>query len=188
MLGILEAVRIVAVLLALTTAQKGLSRLTSETYEEAIACGRAGAACAVTPYLLCPSPTSRFSSYIATPFSRVASAVLEATKAGLPIRPMSPGEANGWGVGIYVFPGNNQRLADSIQKVTIKRGDTVIEPSTATIAPAVYRGKGAPPLSKGFFSFPMDTFAPTSSITVVLTGTFETMYCSLDRAQLETLR
>jgi hypothetical protein len=171
-----------------TTSTVGVGPLTSETYEDAIACGRLGADCAVTPYLLCPSLDGRFSSYIATPFARVASSIFEASKSREPMKPMSLGEANGWGVGIYVAPGANQRLADSIQKVIIQRGKNVIEPITTTIAPAVYRGSSNPPLTKGFFAFPMHAFAPTSSTTMLLIGAHGTTSCSLDRTKLEALR
>jgi len=164
-----------------------VERLTQETYDEAVACGRSGGDCAVTPYLVCPSQGGRFSSYIATPFSRVAASVFDALKAGLPVRPMGQNEANGWGLGIYVMPGPNQRLADSIQKVLIRRGEELIEPLTTTIAPAVYRG-GNPPLLKGFFTFPMNALAPSSSVTVVLIGASGTTNCSFDQRQLETLR
>jgi hypothetical protein len=171
-----------------TASTVGIGRLSAEAYDEAIACGRSGAECAITPYLLCPASNERFSSYLATPFSRVASGVAEATRTGERIEPMSPGEANGWGVGIFVTPGPNPRLSESIHRVMIKRGGKVIEPTTTTLAPAVYRGRGSPPLSKGYFAFPMDAFSLTSELTVVFVGASGEFTCALDQRKLSSLR
>jgi hypothetical protein len=173
--------------IAQSTRTDGVERLTKQSYEDALACGHSGETCAVTPYLLCPAPDSPFAAYIATPFSRVAVAISDAAKAGKPARAPSFTEANYWGFGVYVFPANNRRAADSIEKVRIKRGSEIIEPLNATTAPAVYRGVH-PPLSKGFFAFPMDAFAPSSPITLLLTGSNGTIECSLDRAKLQSLR
>jgi hypothetical protein len=167
---------------------EGVARLTVETYNDAIACGYSGEDCAVTPYLICPAPDAKFLAYFATPFSRVASGIFEASKTRTPIKPMSLGEANGWGVGVYVMPGPNPRTADSIQTVVIMRTGKIIEPLTATVVPGVYRGTGSPPLSKGFFAFPMTVLSPTTSIKLIFTGTSGTMECSLDHLRLESLR
>jgi hypothetical protein len=165
-----------------------ITRLTDETYDEAIACGRSGTECAVTPYLLCPRDNGQYSAYVATPFSRVASSVYETSRSGPKERPMSLGEANGWGIGIYVLPGNNPRFADSIQKVLIRKGNEVIDPITVTTAPAIYRGPASPPIMKGYFSFAADAFTGAPSITVVFTGLSGNVECSLDRTRLESMR
>src|SRR4051794_26094406 len=86
--------------------QAGVERLTKESYDAALECGQSGESCAVKPYLLCPAPDSPFAAYIATPFSRVATAISDATKAGKPARAPSFTEANYWGFGVYVFPAN----------------------------------------------------------------------------------
>jgi hypothetical protein len=170
------------------TEQTGARRLTEAAYDEAVACGHAGAHCAVEPYLICAAANARFHAYIATPFQRVASSVYEAAGKGSEIKPMSPGEANGWGVGVYVLPGGNPRFADPIVNVAVLREGKRIEPLTTTIAPAMYRGAASPPLTKGFFAFPPGTFAPGAPVTVVLTGTAGSADCVLDRARLEAMR
>jgi hypothetical protein len=170
-----------------TAPSLGVQRLTKASYEDAVACGHSGERCAITPYLICPAPNGPFTAYIATPYSRVASAINDALKAGKPARSPGASEANYWGFGVYVFPANSRRLADSIEKVMIRRGSEVIEPLTATTAPAVYRG-AHPPLTKGFFAFPMDAFTPSASITFILMGTSGTIECSFDRSKLEALK
>jgi hypothetical protein len=168
----------------------GIQRLTLGTREEAIRCGESGAACAIAPYRLCPSGTSGKTAWLATPFSRVASYVYEMMQRGERIRPMTPGAANGWGVGIYVSPQQDYNNADAIQSVFIRREGQIFEPLTATIAPVPLIGPGGAEkrLSKGFFAFPMEVFAPTAAITIVLVGSTHTTSCPLDERGLATLR
>jgi hypothetical protein len=166
-----------------------IERLTAETHEQAIACGRLGAECAVVPYALCPSD-GRYSARIATPFSRVASAVLEAIKAGRRPNPMTPGAATHWGVGIFVFPADNSAKADAIQRVEIRREGRIIQPSTSTVGPITVKVGGASTkqLARGFFAFPPDTFSPTANVTVVFAGAAGETTCTLDIAHLRSLR
>src|SRR5690242_1229041 len=77
-----------------------IARLSAEAFEEAKACGHAGAECASAPYFVCPSERARYSIRIATPFSRVASAALDAIQSGRPGRGMDRANANRWGVGV----------------------------------------------------------------------------------------
>src|SRR5580698_5349151 len=69
-------------------APAGVKRLTEETQEEAVACGQSGADCAVKPYLLCPSEIDRYSAWIATPYSRIASSIFNAVERHQRLRPM----------------------------------------------------------------------------------------------------
>jgi len=168
----------------------GIKRITMETRKEAILCGKSGAECAVTPYRLCPSENGPHSAYVATPFSRVAAAVFEAMKRHARPIPMSPGEANGWGVGIYVFPGEDYDKADSIERVMIRREGETIEPETTTLAPVtlVSRAGAKKEVSKGFFAFPMTAFAPTADMAIVFVGSAGQTICTLDRSRLSMLR
>ena len=172
-------------------APPGIKPLTEETEEEAIACGQSGADCAVRPYLLCPSEIERYSAWIATPYSRIASSVFNAVEKHQRPRSMEPGLANRLGTGVYVSPpGGSFEQADSIQRVVIRRGEQIIQPTTTTIAPITIENAAGDKkqLARGFFAFPLDAFSPTSDITVVLIGPSGESSCSLPRLRLATLR
>src|SRR3954469_5022703 len=115
-----------------------IERLTAETHQQAVACGHAGSDCSVTRYELCGSD-GRYAARIATPFSRVASAVTDAIKAGRRPSPMTPGAATRWGVGIFVYPSENSAKADAIQRVEIRREGRTIQPTTSTVGPITVR-------------------------------------------------
>jgi len=170
--------------------QGGIKLLTEETHAEAVACGRAGAGCAVDPYLLCPVENEHYSAWIASPFSRVASSVYEALRRRQRVRPMEEIGANGWGVGIYVSPAQNYDKAASIERLSIRREGRTIEPLTSTFAPVPLRdASGATKqVAKGFFAFPMEIFSPAADITIVFVGPFGEATCTLDRRKLSSLR
>jgi len=168
----------------------GIKLLNDETWHEAIACGKAGAECAVTPYLLCPS-NPRYTVRLATPYSRVAFSVYEAQRRHRQARPPTVGAVNSWRVGLFVSPASDSQLADSIEKVFVRRGNQTIEPTTITLAPVVIgdRGDGKKvQLSKGFFAFPLDAFRPLSDVTIVFIGPSGEMTCVLNQRELSTLR
>lgn len=167
-----------------------IAPLSDDAYTEAIACGRSGRHCAVEPYLLCPQDLEPFTARIATPFSRVAGSVYEAVSRQQRVRPMTEDAANGWGVGIYVMPAVTVDKADAIQSVTVVREDRTIEPLTATLAPVVMQTVDgvSKRLAKGFFAFPMETFASSADATIVFTGSSGEARCILSGKQLAALR
>jgi hypothetical protein len=171
-------------------AAAGIARITGESHKEAIACGKSGADCAVAPYRICASENKRYSAWIATPFSRVAASIYDALQKHQRPRAMEAGDANMWGVGIYVYPSEDYDSADSIERVQIRRAGEIIEPKTTTIAPVTSINPAGmkKELSKGFFAFPMDVFTPTSEITIVLIGSSGEMTCTFDRPKLSALR
>jgi len=173
-----------------SASEGGIKFLRGDTHEEAVACGRTGADCAVAPYLLCPMENEHYSAWIASPFSRVASSVYEAVRRRQRVRPMEENGANGWGVGIYVSPAQNYEKAESIQRLAIRRAGQTIEPTTSTFAPVNVQGlAGATKqVSKGFFAFPIDVFSPAADITIVFVGPFGEATCTLDRLKLSSLR
>lgn len=164
--------------------------MTLESRREAIACGKSGADCAITPYRLCPAENRRYSAWIATPFSRITFSVFEALQKHERPKPWDAGEVNAWGTGIYVSPSEDYDHADAIRRVLIRRAGDTIEATTTTIAPVTLTSPAGVQklVSKGFFAFPMDAFAATSDITIVLIGSAGEMPCTLDRRQLSTLR
>lgn len=166
-----------------------IQRLTMETRDQAMACGRAGVECAVTPYALCPS-NGRYAARIATPYSRVASAVYEALKAGNRPNPMTPGAATRWGVGVFVFPAEDSANAEAIQRLEIRREGHVIRPTTSTVGPIAARmpDGSTKQLARGFFALPLDAFAPSADVTVIFIGLSGETACTLERSRLRALR
>jgi hypothetical protein len=167
----------------------GITDVTLESRRDAIACGKSGDDC-LAAYRLCSAENRRYSAWIATPFSRIAFSVFDALKKQERPRPLERGDANMWGVGIYVFPSENYNSADAIQRLEIRREGNTIKPTTTTLAPVyVMNPSGVTKeLSKGFFAFPAEVFAPTSEITVVFIGSAEQVTCSLDLHNLSALR
>jgi len=103
---------------------------------------------------------------------------------------MSPGEANGWGVGIYVFPGEDYDKAEPIERVMIRREGETIQPETITLAPVtlVSAAGAKKEVSKGFFAFPMTAFAPTADVTIVFVGSAGETACTVSREKLTMMR
>ncbi len=169
----------------------GIARLTAASRQEAVECGNQGASCALAPYDVCPQEASRYAVRLITPFSRVASAALEAREKGQPLGRMGPGAVNQWGVALYVAPAQRSSAAQAIRRVEIRRDDgTVIQPKWTTLAPiTTVIGDGtAMPLSRGFFLFPIETFTPSASLTIVLVGEGGETSCRVDQDHLLRLR
>ena len=166
----------------------GIRRLTLETRDEAIRCGETGLACAIEPYRLCAP--EKYTAWIASPFSRVALSVAESLGRQDRPRPITPGAANGWGVGVYVSPAADFDSAESIKRVVIQRGSSTIEPETATLSPVTVENATGEKkqLLKGFFGFSLEAFAPTADITIVLIGSTGEVRCRLDQEKLSSLR
>jgi len=167
----------------------GIAPLSEQRYEAAIACGREGPECATSPYVLCPAELMKYSARLATPFSRVAMSLVNTPKRLTHVRPMEMKTANGWGAGIYVFPAQDVHESGPIRRVFIRRGERVVEPSTATIAPAANGASEGPDrFSKGYFAFPMSAFSADEDVTVVFVDSDGEVSCTLSRRRLSTLR
>jgi len=169
----------------------GIARLTAATRQEAVDCGNSGASCALVPYDVCPEEAEHYSVRLITPFSRVASAALEARKNAQPLGRMGPGAVNQWGIALSVAPAERSATAEAIQRVEIRRDDgTVIQPRWTTIGPVTTKITGGTTvrLSRGFFVFPVEAFLPTGDIAVVFVGQSSETRCTIDRQQLSTLR
>jgi hypothetical protein len=138
---------------------------------------------------LCASDR-RYAARIATPFSRVASAVSEATMTGRRPNALTPGAATRWGVGIYVYPAENSTRAEAIQRLEIRRDGKTVQPTTSTVGPLTVKNAdgSTKQLARGFFAFPADVFAPTGDVTIVFIGNAGETTCVLGRAQLSALR
>jgi hypothetical protein len=186
------------VLLALTAPARAaqapsagvITKLTPELYREAMACGRAGADCAVTPYQLCPSPDGPFEATLATPFSRVAGGVYESIRNRQRVRSMDRGAATAWGIGIYVNPSARPGVRSVIRRVYLKRDGREVGPLTSTVAPVTTTATdgSARELARGFFAFSPDAFRPGRSVTIVFVGSEGEYECTLDSTRLGRLK
>ena len=168
-----------------------IDRLTAATRQEAVACGTAGAECAVHPYALCEDQSERYSVRLVTPSSRVAAAALEARNNRQPLGRMGPGAVNQWGVALIVSPAERSVSAGAIGRVEIRRDDgTVIHPRWTTLTPITTRvADGATRrLSRGFFVFPDDTFSPANDLKLIFVGDGGESICAIDREELSALR
>lgn len=166
-----------------------IERLTPETREVALECGRTGAECAVHRYELCEEENARYAVRLITPFARVAQAAFEAQQTGKPLGRMGLATVNRWGIALSVVPAQRSESAAAIQSVEIQREQQKIQPTTSTVGPLTTEAASgsARPLARGFFVFPGSAFEPTSDITIVLSGSSGKAFCSINRERLQTL-
>jgi hypothetical protein len=166
-----------------------IARLTVETREQAVECGRAGADCAVRPYELCPGD-GRYVATLVTPFSRVASAVLDAERNGRSLSRLGAASVNRWGVAIYVSPIQHSTDPESIARLEIRRGGRVILPTKTTVGVVtVTLSDGSTrPSTRGFFAVPADVFEPSTDVDIAFIGSSTQATCRLDRDRLRALR
>jgi hypothetical protein len=165
-----------------------IGRLTAETREEALQCGRAGADCAVRPYELCPA--GQYVATLITPFSRVAVAAMEAQREGRPLGRMGAGAVNRWGAAILVSPAPHVSNPAAIARVEIRRDGRLLQPARVTVGPitTALPDGSTRQSTRGIFTFSADSFEPSTEIHVVFTGSPGESVCSLDRARLAALR
>jgi hypothetical protein len=182
---------------ALVAAEQGdglqtgpIERLTSETRELALTCGRSGADCAVHRYELCQESNAHYAVRLITPFARVAEAAFDAQQTGKPLGRMGPATVNRWGIALSVAPAERSESAAAIKSVEIRRGQALIQPTRSTVGPLTIKTAdgSAKPLARGFFVFPASAFEPSSDITIVLAGSSGKQSCTVHRERLQVLR
>jgi hypothetical protein len=166
-----------------------IGKLTAETRQQALECGRQGPVCAVVPYQLCPDD-SRYSIVLVTPYSRVALASVEAASSGRPLGRMGPAAVNRWGISVHVSPASRPGKPEPIERIELRREGRVIQPVKATIGPVtVSSGSGPGQVSqRGVFDFPAEAFEPSAPVQLILAGPSGKSLCTLERARLQTLR
>jgi hypothetical protein len=141
-----------------------------------------------------PATTGRwrnmpFSVVLDTPYLRLAHLAAEARRKFQPA-PSPPIETlNEGGLIVHVGP-KDFSSTDSIELVVIKRGDSLIRPLKSELTPEVMQNAmGASRATvRGRFHFPMDAFAPTGPLTLVLVGRSENFEIPLSSTELATLR
>jgi hypothetical protein len=166
-----------------------LGKLTTETRQQALECGRKGLACAVVPYQLCPDDR-RFSIVLVTPFSRGALAAVEAASSGRPLGRMGPAAVNRWGISVHISPPSTTVNPEPIERMELRREGRVIQPMKATVGPVTLSaGSGPAQVSmRGAFDFPPEAFEPSAPVQLILVGPSGEFHCTLERARLQTLR
>lgn len=171
-------------------AEGPIERLTAESRERALECGRAGEACAITPYELCEKESAIYSIRLITPFSRVAKAALEAQQDGRPLGRMGAVTVNRLGIGLSVAPAQHSAAAAAIERVAVQREGRLIQPIRVTVGALTTEAADGTTkkLARGFFLFPAGTFQASSDVRIVLAGPSGQISCTLDRSQLLTLQ
>ncbi len=131
-----------------------------------------------------------FDVSISSPWVRAASAAAEARRKYQPEPKLSLDDLNQQGLLIVVRPGKSLTTADAIENVVIKRGDEIIRPIEATMAPeTTVNALGAKlEVSRGTFRFAMEALAPSSAVTIVCVGAKGNYEITLTAMQLSRLR
>jgi hypothetical protein len=155
---------------------KGIQPISSESYWNAVECGKQGGdrpACVFYDADACKNDD--FTLALFTPYKFVAYTVWQAVRKKQPPPTPSYAEAQRTRVVLGVTPVRGSK--NPISAVAIKRGGRVVQPATRTLD-----GGG------GTFIFDFAAFAPTSTITIELTGRSKTVSCLVERAVLGRFR
>ena len=165
-----------------------IGKLTPETRERAVECGRVGPDCAVAPYQLCPENRD-YDVRLVTPFSRVALAAMDAKKDGRPLGRMGPASVNKWGVSLHIYP-SGRPGAESLVGMELRRGARAVPPVSVAVGPlTVTASDGARVVStRGAFSFSAEVFEPSTDVELVFFGSSTVSSCTVTRAHLGQLR
>jgi hypothetical protein len=188
-MGALSIAFVQAQAVPLTPRSGVIEKLTAQTREQAVECGRRGPECAVVPYQLCPSD-GRYAAVLVTPFSRVALAAAEANKAGRPLGRMGPASVNRWGISVHVTPTFGAGYPEPIERMEVRREGKVVQPVKATVGPVTLTSPdGRTQISiRGVFDFPVAAFEPSAAVQLVLVGPSGESRCTVERTKLEALR
>jgi hypothetical protein len=155
---------------------KGIQPISSESYWNAVECGKQGGAqpaCVFYDADLCQNADYTLTFY--TPYKMVAYTVWQAVSKKQPAPTPSYGEAQRTRVILGVRPIRGSQ--NPITAVNVKRGGKSLPPSTRTLD-----GGG------GTFIFDFPAFAATADITIELVGKAKTLTCSVPRAVLARFR
>jgi hypothetical protein len=154
---------------------KGVQPISRESYYSAIECGKQGGpgpACLFYDTDLCKNDEFTLAMY--TPYKMVAYTVWQAVQQKRePPNPSYP-EAQKLRVVLGVKP---RHTNNPLTALTIKRGGRSVKAATQTLD-----------AGGGTFIFDFATFAPTSGITIEMTGKAKTITCRVDAAVLARFR
>lgn len=155
---------------------KGIQPISRESYWHAITCGKQPGprpACVFYDAELCAN--DEFALALYTPYKQVAYTVWQAVSRKQPAPTPSYAEAQRTRVIIGLKPLRGAQ--NPVAGLTIARGKEIIEPSSRSL------DDGA-----GTFFFDFAPFAPTSPITLTMSGKTKTVTCQIDRTTLARMR
>ena len=155
---------------------KGIQPISRDSYWNAIECGKqpgARPACVFYDADLCKNDD--FALTFFTPYKMVSYEVWQTVRRKQPAPQPDYGAAQRTRVTLGITPVKGSK--NPITALTIKRDGKVIKPATQTVDEA-----------GGRFIFDPAAFAPTSEITIELTGKTSTKTCVVSPAVLKTLR
>ena len=155
---------------------KGIQPISRESYWHAITCGKQPGprpACVFYDAELCAN--DEFALALYTPYKQVAYTVWQAVSRKQPAPTPSYAEAQRTRVIIGLKPLRGTQ--NPVAGLTIARGKEIIEPSSRSL------DDGA-----GTFFFDFAPFAPTSPITLTMSGKTKTVTCQIDRTTLARMR
>jgi hypothetical protein len=139
---------------------------------------------------LCEHLNTSYTIQLITPFSRVASAALDAQQTGKPLGRIGPATVNQWGIGLEVGPAERSESAAAIQSVEVHKAQQRIQPIRTIVGPITTLAADGSirQLSRGFFVFSASAFESSSDTTVVFVGSTGKHSCTIGRAKLQNLR
>jgi hypothetical protein len=155
---------------------KGIQPISRESYWNAIECGKQKGnrpACVFYDADLCKNDD--FALTFFTPYKFVAYNVWQAVSRKQPPPTPDYGDAQRTRITLGITPVKGS--ANPIAGVTIKRGGRVVKPATQSVD-----------TSGGRFIFDFAAFAPTSAITIELTGQKATRTCLVNETVLKSFR
>ena len=155
---------------------KGIQPISRESYWNAVECGKQGGQrplCVFYDADLCKNED--FTLALFTPYKQVAYEVWQAVRAKQEPPTPSYGDAQRTRITVGVTPAAGSK--NPITALTIKRGARAVQPATQSLD-----GSG------GRFIFDFPAFAPTSAITIEMTGKTRTISCAVDATILARFR
>ena len=155
---------------------KGIQPISRESYWNAVECGKQGGQrplCVFYDADLCKNDDYTLALF--TPYKQVAYEVWQAVRAKQEPPTPSYGDAQRTRITLGVTPAAGAK--NPLTAVAIKRGAQVVKPATQS-----FDGGG------GRFIFDFAAFAPTSPITIEMTGKARTVSCTVDPSILSKFR
>ena len=155
---------------------KGIQAISRDNYWNAVECGKQGGdrpACVFYDTDFCKN--NDFAVALFTPYKLVAYETWQATRKRQEPLATSYGDAQKTRITVGIMPVKGSKNA--VTAVSIARGGRVIKPATQALdAPG------------GRFIFDFAAFAPTSDVTLELTGSSRTIRCLVEKSVLARLR
>lgn len=142
------------------------------------------------PRLLTLAEDAPFSVTIVSPWTRAAQLVSEARRKYQPVPQLSIADLSEPGVVVEVSAGRSFLTADAIEGVVLKRDGEIVRPLSANVEPETIRNRMGAELavSRGSFKFAMESFSPSSPLTIVCIGKRGNVEFDLSEIELGRLR